>query len=475
MFQMTFEFNCPKCDGAIPLALDSDRADCPSCGVLLLFQNMGDLDADMDAVQTKSEQAFDMKSGRMRETITVSFSRNQLMQAQEPAHAPSSGSIKAQSVLNPEVAQAKRIGKLKVAAPVHSELLGTSSASISVKAGGPMGGPPSAADQASEPTVFTAPQHPAQAPAVNTELETMRRQMEEERAAFEAERRAFEESRAMEAERARFEAERRAFEESRAKAELEDRLRAEAEAKIKAEMEAKMRAEAEAKIKAELEAKATAEIEAKAGAATQSVPAVKLDAPKADDAPKAVKPGSKTLGLGASKTGTAKTGAKTTTPFKTAGTATAGPAGTVSSGPNGSKSTSKSTTPRKPGLTPEQLKAMDEKVAAQSRLWKKRILIFNLVVMVPIALFIVWWKFVRVDTSTPSAPTPPAAAPKMIMKGSAPAAPGPAVDPAAPASAPDAKPKVEEEKYDTGETPKAPVAPAPETPVAPAPETPAAP
>jgi len=46
-------------------------------------------------------------------------------------------------------------------------------------------------------------------------------------------------------------------------------------------------------------------------------------------------------------------------------------------------------------LTPEQLRILDEQVAQDVAKWKRRFQLFNLFVVLPLAIFIIWFKWFR--------------------------------------------------------------------------------
>jgi hypothetical protein len=46
-------------------------------------------------------------------------------------------------------------------------------------------------------------------------------------------------------------------------------------------------------------------------------------------------------------------------------------------------------------LTPEQMRILDERVAHDIAKWKQRLKLFNLFVVLPVALFIIWYKWFR--------------------------------------------------------------------------------
>ncbi|MCM8527129.1 MAG: hypothetical protein NE327_11475, partial [Lentisphaeraceae bacterium] len=159
---LTFEFNCPKCNTPIPINQETTQADCPGCGVNIVFEDeqhvMDSASAaqGIDLYQTDQQQSVD-NSGKLNETITVSFSRSDIYDGIPGAQA-SPGATKAptagSNILNPGVAKAKRLGSLKVAEPVKDSIFGGAATGASgifknagVAAAKPIGGtqPPASA------------------------------------------------------------------------------------------------------------------------------------------------------------------------------------------------------------------------------------------------------------------------------------------------------------------------------------------
>ena len=92
---LTFEFNCPKCNTPIPITQETTQVDCPGCGVNIVFedeQHVMDTVApgaqqNIDLYQTAQEQSVD-NTGKLNETITVSFSRSDIYDNVPQAQGP---------------------------------------------------------------------------------------------------------------------------------------------------------------------------------------------------------------------------------------------------------------------------------------------------------------------------------------------------------------------------------------------------
>ena len=84
MFELEFHIPCFKCSEILPIKLNSPTVDCPHCGVNIVFENPDqfleaiDPDSDVEAYQIADVKEQDT-AGNVRETITVSFSRQDLI------------------------------------------------------------------------------------------------------------------------------------------------------------------------------------------------------------------------------------------------------------------------------------------------------------------------------------------------------------------------------------------------------------
>ena len=266
---LTFEFNCPKCNTPIPITQDTTEAECPGCGVKIEFEDeqhvLDDVQesSNIDLYQTAEQQQLD-NSGKLNQTITVSFSRADIYDSVPGLARDKNQSSYRFKYSKPGVAKAKRLGSLKVAEPVKDSIFGGAATGASgifkpnASAGSFRAAAPAKPIAPPQPEVTLQTEQPlldSSSSLSGASLEQIQQQ-----ALQEAQKKLEEE---IAQKKAEFEEmQRKAIEEAKEKLLAEAKLKAETQAKA-AEEEAKQRAIEEAKQRAIEEAKQRAIEEAK--------------------------------------------------------------------------------------------------------------------------------------------------------------------------------------------------------------------